>query len=285
MSSSNFPPQHQYHQPGQRSEMNPLPIDEDSSWIPSGKLKGKAALITGGDSGIGRAVSLLFAREGADIGILYYSEHEDAREVKYEVEQYGRKCILISGDIGDENFCRESVTTVVQHLGRLDILVNNAGEQHVREKISDIHYQDLDRIFRTNLYSMFFAVSAALPYFESGSSIINTTSITAYEGNPALLDYSTTKGAIAAFTRSLSLSLSDKNIRVNGVAPGPIWTPLIPSSFPEEKVSLFGSNTPMKRAGQPYEVAPCYLFLACNQDSSYISGQILHPNGGQIVNS
>jgi NAD(P)-dependent dehydrogenase (short-subunit alcohol dehydrogenase family) len=265
--------------------MDPLPVDEDISWVPSGKLKGKTALITGGDSGIGRAVSLLFAREGADIGIIYYSEHEDAREVKYKVEQYGRKCLLISGDIGDENFCKESVTKVVQYLGHLDILVNNAGEQHVRESISDIHYEDLDRIFKTNLYSMFFIVGSALPYLDSGASIINTTSITAYEGNPALLDYSTTKGAITAFTRSLSLSLEDKKIRVNGVAPGPIWTPLIPSSFPSEKVSSFGASTPMKRAGQPFEVAPCYLFLACNQDSSYISGQILHPNGGQIVNS
>jgi NAD(P)-dependent dehydrogenase (short-subunit alcohol dehydrogenase family) len=193
------------------------------------------------------------------------------------------KCMHISGDIGDEQFCHDSVKRMIDYLGHLDILVNNAAEQHIRQSIADIHYKDLDRTFRTNIFSMFFFVSASLPYLQPGSSIINITSITAYEENPALLDYSTTKGAINVFTRSLYHSLIEKNIRVNGVAPGPIWTTLSPSSFDAERVSTFGSNTPMKRAGQPYEVAPCYLILACNQESSYIIGQVLDPNGGQVV--
>lgn len=272
----------QERRPGLEKEMEPRP-DFLPDYRGSGKLEGRVALVTGGDSGIGRAVAVAFALEGADVAILYLNEHRDAEETKQHVEQQGRRCLAIAGDIGDEAFCRDAVEQVGNHFGRLDILVNNAAEQHPQESIEDISAAQLDRTFRTNIYSMFFLTKAALPHLKSGSVIINTTSVTAYRGSEQLLDYSATKGAIVAFTRSLSQSLIERGIRVNGVAPGPIWTPLIVSTFPEEKVKTFGQDTPMKRPGQPDEVAACYVFLA-SRDSSYIAGQILHPNGGEIIN-
>ncbi|GGE08893.1 NAD(P)-dependent oxidoreductase [Marinithermofilum abyssi] len=277
------PPQHQNRQPGLETEMTPRPVAEDPQYRGSGKLAGKVALITGGDSGIGRAVAIAYAKEGADVAIVYLDEHQDATETKQQVEQEGRKCHLISGDIGQVAFCFQAVQQTVDNLGRLDILVNNAAEQHPQNGIEKISAEQLERTFRTNIFSFFYMTQAALPHLKQGSAIINTTSVTAYKGNPILIDYSSTKGAIVAFTRSLALSLVEKGIRVNGVAPGPIWTPLIPSTFTAEQVRSFGSNQPMKRAGQPEEVAPCYVFLA-SDDSSYISGQVLHPNGGEIVN-
>jgi NAD(P)-dependent dehydrogenase (short-subunit alcohol dehydrogenase family) len=240
-------------------------------------------LITGGDSGIGRAVAVAYAREGADVAIAYLNEHGDAEETKRMVEGEGRRCILIAGDIGDDSFCKEAVEQTVRELGGLDVLVNNAAEQHPQESIEDITNEQLERTFRTNIFAMFYLTRAALTHLKKGSAIINTTSVTAYRGSPELLDYSSTKGAITAFTRSLALSLAEKGIRVNAVAPGPIWTPLIPSTFDEEKVKTFGADTPMKRPGQPEEVAPSYVFLA-SDDSSYMTGQVLHPNGGEVVN-
>ncbi len=277
------PPQHQDRRPGLESEMTPRPQAVDRSYRGSGKLQDRVALITGGDSGIGRAVAILYAREGADVAIVYLNEHGDAEETKRLVEAEGCRCILIPGDIGSEAFCCQAVEQTVSELGRLDILVNNAAEQHPQDSIEQITEQQLERTFRTNIFSFFFLTKAALPHLKPGSAIINTTSVTAYKGSPQLLDYSATKGAIVAFTRSLSKSLIEKGIRVNGVAPGPIWTPLIPSTFPEEKVEQFGADVPMKRAGQPEEVANCYVFLA-SDDSSYIAGQVLHPNGGEVVN-
>jgi NAD(P)-dependent dehydrogenase (short-subunit alcohol dehydrogenase family) len=278
------PPQHQDHRPGSESEMTPRPKADDGKYQGSNKLRDKVALITGGDSGIGRAVSIFFAKEGADVAIVYLNEHDDANETKRLVEEQGRKCLTIPGDIGDEKFCQQAVENTVKELGKLDILVNNAAEQHPQESIEDITAEQLERTFRTNIFSMFFLTKAALKHLKEGSAIINTTSVTAYKGNQQLLDYSSTKGAIVAFTRSLSKSLVEKGIRVNGVAPGPIWTPLITSTFPEEKVASFGKQVPMQRAGQPEEVAPSYVFLA-SDDSSYMSGQILHPNGGDVVNA
>ena len=278
-----FPPQQQKQQPGLRSAMQPLPESIRPGYQGSDKLKGKVALITGGDSGIGRAVAIHFAKEGAHVAILYKNEHEDARSTQQEVEQAGVRALAIAGDIGDEDFCRQAVQRTVNELGQLDILVNNAAEQHPCESIEKISAEQLERTFRTNIFAMFYLVKAAMPHLKEGSAIINTTSVTAYKGSPQLLDYSSTKGAIVAFTRSLSQSLVEKGIRVNAVAPGPIWTPLIPSTFPEEKVSQFGADTPMKRAGQPAEVAPSYVFLA-SADSSYMSGQVLHINGGEITN-
>ena len=277
------PPQHQNRRPGVESKMTPKPKADDPGYRGSGKLKGKVAIITGGDSGIGRAVAIAYAKESADVAILYLNEKKDAMETKKLVEQEGQRCITISGDIGDEAFCRDAVARTVRELGRLDILVNNAAEQHPQESIEDITAEQLERTFRTNIFSFFYMTKAALKHLKKGSAIINTTSITAYKGSPQLLDYSSTKGAIVAFTRSLSQALVEKGIRVNGVAPGPIWTPLIPSTFPEEKVASFGADTPMKRAGQPEEVAPSYVFLA-SDDSSYMAGQILHVNGGEVVN-
>jgi NAD(P)-dependent dehydrogenase (short-subunit alcohol dehydrogenase family) len=277
------PPQQQDRQPGVESEMRPRPKAEDRAYQGCGKLKDKVALITGGDSGIGRAVAILYAKEGADVSIVYLNEHGDAEETRRQVEDEGRRCLLIAGDVGDEAFCREAVERTVNELGRLDILVNNAAEQHPQDAIEKISAEQLERTFRTNIFSFFFLTKAALRHLKEGAAIINTTSVTAYKGNPQLIDYSATKGAIVAFTRALSNSLVEKGIRVNGVAPGPIWTPLIPSTFPPEKVASFGANVPMKRAGQPEEVAPSYVFLA-SDDSSYISGQILHPNGGEVVN-
>lgn len=277
------PPQSQDTQPGRESDMTPKPQADDSKYKGSDKLKGKVALITGGDSGIGRAVAIAYAKEGADVAIVYLNEHEDAKETKQMVEQNGRRCITIAGDIGDEQFCQRVVEQTVNEFGHLDILVNNAAEQHPQESIEKISAEQLERTFRTNIFSMFYLTKAALPHFKEGSAIVNSTSVTAYQGNPQLLDYSSTKGAIVAFTRSLAKALVEKGIRVNGVAPGPIWTPLIPSTFPEEKVETFGAQVPMKRAGQPEEMAPSYVFLA-SDDSSYFSGQILHPNGGVVVN-
>lgn len=277
------PPQHQKQQPGIESQMTPTPQFDDIQYQGSGKLQGKVALITGGDSGIGRSVSIFFAKEGADIAIAYLNEHDDANKTKQLVEQEGRRCIAIAGDIGDQSFCQTVVQQTVDQLGHLDILINNAAEQHPQESIENITAEQLEKTFRTNIFSMFYLTQAALPHLKEGSSIINTTSVTAYKGSPQLLDYSATKGAIVAFTRSLSQSLVEKGIRVNGVAPGPIWTPLIPATFPEDKVESFGQQVPMQRAGQPEEVAPSYVFLASN-DSSYMTGQILHPNGGSVVN-
>jgi NAD(P)-dependent dehydrogenase (short-subunit alcohol dehydrogenase family) len=278
-----MPPQEQDEQPGRETEMRPRPAASDPKYRGSGKLAGKVALITGGDSGIGRAVAILYAREGADVCVSYLNEHEDAEETRRLVEAEGRRCLSVAGDIGDESFCRDLVEQTVRELGRLDILVNNAAEQHPQESIERISAEQLERTFRTNIFAMFYLTKAALRHLKEGSTIINTTSVTAYKGSPELLDYSSTKGAIVAFTRSLSQSLVEKGIRVNGVAPGPIWTPLIPATFDREKVSTFGSNVPMKRPGQPEEVAPAYVFLA-SDDSSYIAGQIIHPNGGEVVN-
>jgi len=283
MPTPGFPPQHQHQQPGIESQMNPRPVSITANYRASGKLENKVALISGGDSGIGRAVALAFAREGANVAIAYLNEHDDAAETKQRVEQAGKRCLVVAGDVGDEQFCQQVVAQTVKEFGQLDILVNNAAEQHVQTSLKNISAEQLERTFRTNIFSYFFLSKAALPHLKSGSVIINTTSVTAYHGNEQLLDYSATKGAVVAFTRSLCLSLIDQGIRVNGVAPGPIWTPLIPSSFSEQHVMQFGQNTPMKRAGQPAEVAPCYVFLA-SQDSTYMSGQILHVNGGTIVN-
>lgn len=277
------PPQTQ-EAPGVESQMTPKPKADDPQYKGSDKLKDKVALITGADSGIGRAVAIAFAKEGANVAILYLSEHDDAKETKHLVESLGRRAVTIAGDIGDEAFCQQAVQQTVDEFGKLDILVNNAAEQHPKKSIEEISEEQLERTFRTNIFSMFFLTKAALKHLKEGSAIINTTSVTAYKGSPELLDYSSTKGAIVAFTRSLSQSLVEKGIRVNAVAPGPIWTPLIPSTFPEEKVESFGKQVPMQRAGQPEEVAPSYVFLA-SDDSSYFSGQVLHPNGGTVVNA
>ena len=278
-----LPPQHQDHQPGHETEMTPRPKYEPKAYKAAGKLLGKAVLITGGDSGIGRAVAIMFAKEGADVVISYLNEHEDANETKRQVEQEGRKCILVPGDIGVEAFCQDLINKTVDGLGKLDILINNAAEQHPQDKIEDITSDQLERTFRTNIFSIFYLTKAAMPHLQEGSTIINTTSITAYRGNPQLIDYSATKGAIAAFTRSLSTNLAEKGIRVNAVAPGPIWTPLIPSTFDAEKVSEFGATQPMKRPGQPEELAPAYVYLA-SDDSTYVTGQVIHVNGGEVIN-
>lgn len=277
------PPQHQDTRPGHQGEMTPQPATDKPEYRGSGKLRDKVALITGGDSGIGRATAILFAREGAKVGIVYLNEDEDAEETRQLVAQEGQPCTVLRGDVGDEEMCRRAVARMIEEHGRLDILVSNAAEQHPQQKIEDITAEQLEQTFRTNIFAYFFMAKAALPHMKEGGVIINTTSVTAYKGNPMLLDYSSTKGAIVAFTRSLALSVADRGIRVNGVAPGPIWTPLIPSTFPEDKVEKFGSDVPMKRAGQPDEVAPCYVFLA-SSDSSYMTGQVLHPNGGSVVN-
>lgn len=269
--------------PGHEVELEPKP-----EWHPrypgSGRLQGKVALVTGADSGIGRAVAALFAREGADIAIVYLEEHDDADLTAQIVRDEGRQAVTIAGDLGDPDFCKQAVTKTVTELGALDILINNAGEQHPDDDIRDITDLQLKRTFQTNVFGMFYLTQAALDHIPSGGSIINCTSVTMYEGAKGLLDYSATKGAITAFTRSLSENLIEKGIRVNAVAPGPIWTPLNPmGGAPPEKVAHFGESTPMKRPGQPNEVAPSFLFLACD-DASYMSGQVLHPNGGTIVN-
>ena len=278
------PPQKQDRQPGRESEMRPRPAAKKAEYKAAGKLKGRIALITGGDSGIGRAVAIDFAKEGADVCIVYLNEHDDANETKREIEKEGRRSLLIAGDIGDEQFCQDCVQQCVKELGKLDVLVNNAAEQHPQPDIQRISAYQLERTFRTNIFSFFFMTKAALKHLKPNSAIINTTSVTAYRGSGGLIDYASTKGAIVAFTRSLAENLADKKIRVNGVAPGPVWTPLIPSTFPKEKVATFGSDVPMKRAGEPEEIAPCYVFLA-SDDSSYMTGQVLHPNGGEVVNA
>lgn len=273
------PAQHQDRQPGFETEMEPRPDFLGNLAGASHRLPSKTALITGGDSGIGRAIAVAFAKEGADVAISYLDEHEDAKETKQLVEKEGRKCLLIDGDIGDEAFCRQVILQVIEEFGKLDVLVNNAAEQHVQESLKDITAEQLEKTFRTNVFSMFHLTKAALDHLKPGASIINTTSITAFRGEPSLIDYSSTKGAILAFTRALSGSLAKEGIRVNGVAPGPIWTPLIPASFPAEEVEGFGSGTPLGRPGQPDELAPGYVYLA-SDDSSYVTGQVLHINGG-----
>ena len=270
--------------PGHESELEPKP-DWEPFFPGSGRLMGKVALITGADSGIGRAVAALFAREGADVAISYLCEHDDAAKTREIVEKEGRRAIVIAGDLGDKDVCDKVVKETVDKLGRLDILVNNAGEQHWDEDIREISEKQLKRTFQTNIFSMFYLTQAARPHLKKGSTIINCTSVTMYKGSKLLLDYSATKGAITAFTRSLSENLIEDGIRVNAVAPGPIWTPLNPfGGQPKEKIPEFGKDTPMGRPGQPNEVAPSFLFLACD-DSRYMSGQVLHPNGGTIVGS
>lgn len=267
--------------------MTPRPEYQAPDYRGSDKLKDKVALITGGDSGIGRAVAVLFAREGADVAVVYLNEHDDARKTKKLVEDEGRRCILISGDVGNSVFCRDAVRQTVEELGGLNILVNNAAEQHPVKKLEDIPVAQIERTFRTNILGYFFMAQAALPHLKKGDTIINTASVTAYRGSPHLLDYSATKAANVGFTRSLSIQLAQREtgIRVNGVAPGPIWTPLIPSTFDAEKVDEFGADVPLGRPGQPEEVAPAYVYLASEADSSYVNGQIIHVNGGEIVNA
>ncbi|PJH95169.1 SDR family oxidoreductase [Bacillus sp. SN1] len=277
-------PQHQDRQPGIESQMNPLPLSEDEDYQGSGKLKGKVAIITGGDSGIGRAAAIAFAKEGADISILYLDEHSDAEETRKRIEKEHVRCLLIPGDVGDENHCEQAVQQTVDHFGKLDILVNNAAEQHPQDSILNISTEQLEKTFRTNIFSMFHMTKKALPHLKEGSAIMNTTSITAYEGDTMLIDYSSTKGAIVSFTRSMAMSLADKGIRVNAVAPGPIWTPLIPATFPEEKVKRHGLDTPMERPGQPVEHAGAYVLLA-SDESSYMTGQTIHVNGGRFIST
>jgi len=269
--------------PGHESRLEPRP-----EWEPrypgSGRLEGKVAIVTGADSGIGRAVAALYAREGADVAIFYLCEHDDAARTAAIVRAEGRRALAAAGDLGDRDFCQRAVAQVVKELGRIDILVNNAGEQHPDSDITDISEEQLRRTFQTNIFAMFFLTQAVRPHLKRGAAIVNCTSVTMYQGSKELLDYSSTKGAITAFTRSLSENLVGDGIRVNAVAPGPIWTPLNPSGGASpEKLAHFGESTPMGRPGQPNEVAPAFLFLACD-DASYMSGQVLHPNGGTIVN-
>jgi NAD(P)-dependent dehydrogenase (short-subunit alcohol dehydrogenase family) len=285
-STEKIPAQSQDRKPGLESEMTPKPqYDRDNYWA-NRKLRDKVALITGGDSGIGRSVAVLYAKEGAKVAIVYLDEHQDAEETKRLVEERGGKCLLIAGDIASENFCQEAIQKTIDEFGKLDILINNAAIQYAEDTqtLEDIDSARLGRVFGTNIFSMFYLTKAALPYLREGSSIINTTSINAYKGNEYLLSYTTTKGAILAFTRSLAQSLLAKGIRVNAVAPGPIWTPLIVDTMNPEQVANFGKQVPMQRAGQPVEVATSYVFLA-SDDASYFSGQVLHPNGGVIVNA
>jgi NAD(P)-dependent dehydrogenase (short-subunit alcohol dehydrogenase family) len=277
------PAQKQTRQPGLEWKMRPVPASEEPRYRASGKLDGRVAFITGGDSGIGRAVAILFAKEGADVAISYLNEHRDAKETKLQVEAEGRECLLLPGDIGDERFCKSAIRKTAGHFGQLNILVNNAAEQHPQEDVRSITSRQLERTFRTNIFSFFFTVKESLRHLKENDVIINTTSVTAYRGSAHLIDYASTKGAIVAFTRSLAQSLSEKRIRVNAVAPGPVWTPLIPSTFKPKEVAQFGSDVPLGRAGEPREIAPCFLFLA-SDDSSYMTGQVLHPNGGEIIN-
>lgn len=279
-----FPPQHQKVQPGIESKMIPQPIFDDPCYVGCGKLKGKVALITGGDSGIGRAVAVAFAKEGANVAISYLYENQDALDTKECVEHYGGKCCLYPGDIRDKSFCVQLIQEVVHDFGDLDVLVNNAGVQFPQPSIQEISQEQLILTYEVNVFPMFYLTQEALCYMKEGSAIINTASVTAYEGNLQLIDYSSTKGAVVSFTRALSQTLTEKNIRVNAVAPGPIWTPLIVSSFSAKDVSVFGQDVPMKRAGQPYELAPTYVYLASG-DSSYVTGQVLHVNGGTLTDS
>jgi NAD(P)-dependent dehydrogenase (short-subunit alcohol dehydrogenase family) len=278
-----LPPQSQAKQPGETVPMQPKPRDSAEGYLAAGKLEGKVALITGGDSGIGRSVAVHYAKEGADVAVMYLNEHEDAEETKQLVEAEGRRCVLIAGDIGDPEFCRSAVEQCVEQLGGLNILVNNAAEQHEQQSLEEISDEQLERTFRTNILAMFYLTRAALPHMGEGDAIINTSSITAYEGHKTLLDYSTTKGAIVSFTRSLAENLAKRKIRVNGVAPGPIWTPLIPASFDPQHVAKHGADTPLGRVGQPDDCGPAYVYLA-SRDSAYVTGQMIHINGGSVVN-
>lgn len=277
-----FTPQHQNIQPGMEYEMKPNPIFDNPNTKGSNKLWNKVAIISGGDSGIGRAISVLFAKEGADIVIVYLNEHEDANYTKKLVENYGRKCVLLSGDLRDEKFSPYIADYVMRCFGKIDILINNCGVQYPQNSILDISNEQMRYTFETNIFSFFYLTKAVLPFMKENSSIINTTSITAFDGKKDLIDYSSTKGAITVFTKSLALSLADQKIRVNAVAPGPIWTPLIPASFSAKQVEVFGTDVPLERAGQPFEVAPAYLYLA-SDDSRYVTGQVIHVNGGTIV--
>jgi NAD(P)-dependent dehydrogenase (short-subunit alcohol dehydrogenase family) len=278
-----IPPQHQDRQPGIEKEMTPRPIyDHD---LPGyGRLKGKVALITGGDSGIGRSVAVLYAKEGADVAIVYFNEHQDAQKTAEMVKKYGKEALLIPTDLSSEVNCKNAVEKTIEKFGKLDVLVNNAAVQYEQEDIQDISAQQLEYTFKVNIFSYFHFVRYATPHLKEGSVIINTTSVTAYKGNQVLMDYSSTKGAIVSFTRSLSQALIKKGIRVNAVAPGPVWTPLIPASFDDEKVGKFGKDTPMERPAQPVEIATCYVFLA-SDEAAFLSGQVLHPNGGTVVNA
>ena len=278
-----MPPQHQDIPHGSETQMDPPPVYIDERYRGAGKLAGKVAIISGADSGIGRAVAVHFAEEGCDIVLLYYTRAEDAQHTQAEIERRGRQVLPLAGDVADAAFCRQVVDQAIGKWGHIDILVNNAGEQQPQKGLEDISEEQWEQTFRTNIFGMFQLTKAALPHLGKGAAIVNTTSITAYKGNPMLLDYSSTKGAITTFTRSLALNLAERGIRVNAVAPGPIWTPLITSTFPADKVATFGADTPMKRPGQPAEVAPAFVYLACN-DSSYVSGQVLHVNGGSVVN-
>jgi NAD(P)-dependent dehydrogenase (short-subunit alcohol dehydrogenase family) len=280
--SGHHPPQEQDRQPGLRAQMEPKPRSEMRDYRGAGKLKGLAALVTGGDSGIGRAVAIGFAKEGADVAIVYLDEHEDAKSTKQLVEAEGRRCILIAGDVGDEAFCQDAVARTVEAFGRLDLLINNAGEQHPQDRLADISVAQMERTFRTNIFAMFHLAKAALAHIQPGGAIINSTSVTAYRGSPHLIDYAATKGAIVAFTRSLAENLKERRIRVNAVAPGPVWTPLIPASFDADHVAQFGAKTYLGRPAEPDEIAPSYIFLA-SDDGICMTGQVLHPNGGEIV--
>jgi len=278
-----IPPQHQDQQPGIEKEMHPRPI-YDNDEPGSGKLKDKVAVITGGDSGIGRAVAIFFAKEGADVVIAYLNEHDDAKETARGVKRYGKEALLIATDISLEENCKKIIEETISHFGKIDILVNNAAVQYEQEDIKDITAEQLDRTFRVNIYSQFFLCKHARPHLKDGSVIINTSSITAYRGHESLMDYASTKGAIVSFTRSLSQSLVEKGIRVNAVAPGPVWTPLIPASFDKKKVAEFGKDSPIGRPAQPAEIAPCYVFLA-SKDSAFMTGQVMHPNAGNVINT
>jgi NAD(P)-dependent dehydrogenase (short-subunit alcohol dehydrogenase family) len=283
METATKTPKKQNKQPGIEAKMNPAPEYIKDSYKPAGKLLGKIALITGGDSGIGRAVSVHFAEEGADIAIVYLNEDADANATKDLVESSGRKCLLIKGDVKDAAFCKKAVELAVKGYGRLNILVNNAGMQFPEKNIKNITEEQLNITFKTNIFAYFYFAEAAVEHLKAGDCIINTTSVTAYRSSPSLIDYSSTKGAITTFTRSLATNLVEKKIRVNAVAPGPVWTPLIVSTFDEEKIKKFGSETAMKRAGQPSELGPAYVFLA-SDDASFITGQVIHVNGGETVN-
>ncbi|WP_407873119.1 SDR family oxidoreductase [Paenibacillus sp. P36] len=277
-----FPPQQQDRQPGFEYLMNPRPLSDNPTYVGSGKLRDKVAIITGGDSGIGRAVAIAYAKEGADLAIAYLDEHQDAAETKHMINQLGRRCLLIAGDLRQEENCLAVVDTTIKTYGKLDILVNNHGVQYHQKSILDITKEQLMHTFQTNIISFFDMTKAALPHLRAGSAIINTTSDTAFSGMGMMIDYTATKGAIVSFTRSLSLSLADQGIRVNAVAPGPTWTPLIPSAFTAEEVTTFGTEVPLRRPGQPFELAPAYVLLA-SDDASYISGQVMFVNGGSIV--
>lgn len=282
--ANTFPPQHQPQHPGNQERMNPKPVTNDPTYQGTGKLLDMVAIVTGGDSGIGQAVAVAYAKEGANIVVPFFTEQGDASETVQLVSDAGRRCVLVKCDLRQEESAKQVVDTAINEFGRIDILVNNIAVQYTQNSIEDITSEQLNNTFATNIYSYFFMTKAVLPHLKAGSTIINTASVTAYQGNPELIDYSATKGAIVSFTRSLALSLAQRQIRVNAVAPGPVWTPLIPSSFSSQKVEEFGTDVPMGRAAQPIEIAPAYVYLA-SKDSSYVSGQVMHLNGGVITES